>query len=88
MMHSPRVESSPGLTFRLARFVLLAFAAMLAFSHALAAAEPKTVHFMSDDGTTNLVGYLYAPEGSRGSACRRHDAWTCRSILITGQRHI
>jgi carboxymethylenebutenolidase len=33
------------------------------FAQAMAQGTPKTVHFMSDDGKTRLVGYLWLPQG-------------------------
>jgi dienelactone hydrolase len=33
-----------------------------------ASKEPRTVHFLSDDGTTTLVAYLYRPDGVTGPA--------------------
>ena len=45
----------------------LVLAGLLAAGFAMPAVAatkgPQTVHFLSDDGATTLVGYLYRPEG-------------------------
>ncbi len=50
-------------------FVAVA-AALLAAPVIAATDEPLTVHFLSDDGTTTLVAYLYAAERREGSLHR------------------
>ena len=47
------------------RFLSIAALALtLMVTQAIAQPAPKTVHFMSDDGKTRLVGYLWLPHGS------------------------
>lgn len=49
--------------------MLLALVAIAMGSPVMAAAKgPQTVHFLSDDGTTTLVGYLFRPDGVSGRA--------------------
>jgi dienelactone hydrolase len=40
------------------------FVVTVLLAQATAQVTPKTVHFMSDDGNTRLVGYLWLPQGS------------------------
>ncbi len=48
--------------------ILVVAAALLAAPVIAATDEPLTVHFLSDDGTTTLVAYLYAPAGAKEPA--------------------
>jgi dienelactone hydrolase len=66
MAASQRIASATAFRAMLAS--LLAMVAALALVTTAGAASPKTVSFLSDDGTTKLVGYLFAPEAAHGPA--------------------
>lgn len=53
---------------RVAVIVVGILSLTLALPALAASKEPRTVHFLSDDGTTMLVAYLYRPEGVTGPA--------------------
>ena len=69
-MGSAAVEQNIALRGLLRVAVIVVGILSLTFAlPALAASkEPRTVHFLSDDGTTMLVAYLYRPEGVTGQA--------------------